>query len=652
MFNVSNDGDDYIYFEIDGPNNESSNRTGVSGQDYVVYDNFSPGSGNSGDYTVTATAEDNESETKEFVIDISEPEITKGDDKEFVEDNPNIDFTVSDEFSAVTSLSIDTFDVSVDDSSRSDVCGSGGECTVSFDVDTDDVSQGDTFTVDLTAEDEVGNEVTEGFEYTLDDSFEADTPEFSVEGADGDNDVLMTDEEVSVDVTVSGMDDETSDVRVSCLVDGDETDNSPTDWSSDEDFSCDLSEDEVGGETVDVSVEACDEAGNCEESDTRSYTFDSSPPLLESFSTSTGYDVFSDDFNVEFEATDSGTGVESAEYFFSSAILQGNGNEVDLDGDSEFQIDTSEIPDPDEESQTVYMRVRDGVGQWSDYRSIDFDYRPEATHTASLSAEENFSVRSGGSGVFEVTVENTGDLLIRSMNVTVSSNVVSGERTVEELEGEESRTLEFDTEPNESQIGEWQVDLESDDPRVSESVNITVRANEEQREEVDSMLENYSSSMDSLSSNITDLRREGLDAELNETLSENVTPFKHRVKSAQEFVDEGEYYRAYSALENIEELEETAKSTFSDVKQEHEINQRNSLLLMLFGGFIVVAAGAGAFVYTREDYKLGLDELNLDEYRVPDLGGISSAVSEKIQALGEKIEEEEEEVEQKFEGFS
>lgn len=652
MFNVSNDGDDYIYFEIDGPNNESSNRTGVSGQDYVVYDNFSPGSGNSGDYTVTATAEDNESETKEFVIDISEPEITKGDDKEFVEDNPNIDFTVSDEFSAVTSLSIDTFDVSVDDSSRSDVCGSGGECTVSFDVDTDDVSQGDTFTVDLTAEDEVGNEVTEGFEYTLDDSFEADTPEFSVEGADGDNDVLMTDEEVSVDVTVSGMDDETSDVRVSCLVDGDETDNSPTDWSSDEDFSCDLSEDEVGGETVDVSVEACDEAGNCEESDTRSYTFDSSPPLLESFSTSTGYDVFSDDFNVEFEATDSGTGVESAEYFFSSAILQGNGNEVDLDGDSEFQIDTSEIPDPDEESQTVYMRVRDGVGQWSDYRSIDFDYRPEATHTASLSVEENFSVRSGGSGVFEVTVENTGDLLIRSMNVTVSSNVVSGERTVEELEGEESRTLEFDTEPNESQIGEWQVDLESDDPRVSESVNITVRANEEQREEVDSMLENYSSSMDSLSSNITDLRREGLDAELNETLSENVTPFKHRVKSAQEFVDEGEYYRAYSALENIEELEETAKSTFSDVKQEHEINQRNSLLLMLFGGFIVVAAGAGAFVYTREDYELGLDELNLDEYRVPDLGGISSAVSEKIQALGEKIEEEEEEVEQKFEGFS
>ncbi len=655
--NVSNDNNaSQINFTIDGPNSDSASIDGVSDDRYVTYDGFTAGSNNGGDYDITAESSEGESSSIEITIDRKAPVVEKESDQKFVSNNPVLGFTVSDDYSDVVSLSVNgnQGSIEVQDENRDDVCGGGGTCTETFDVTTDDLSNGDTFVIDANAEDEVGHYEEYNFEYTYDDNFEADKPEFSVDGADDDNNVLLSDD-VSVDVDVGNMDDETSEVRVSCLVDGDEVDQ--TDWENDNEFSCDIPEEDVEDETVDVSVEACDEAGNCEDSDEESYTFDSSSPLLDSFSTLEDYKKFGGEFEVEFEASDSASGVQGAEYFFSTAVLPGDGYSVNLDDDQQFTVDTDNLPNS-ETSQTVYMRVQDGVGQWSNYESVSFEYYPDAKPSVSLTAPENFSVTAGETRIFEVTVENTGKLMINSVNVSVSSDLFTASNTIQDL-GTESKTASFEVSPNQSQIGKWTANVETDGPVDSMESSIIVEANSQQRENVQSMLENYTSEVESLESNISSLRSGGLSQELNQSLNENVTPFMDKVETAQQFVEQGKYYKAYSVLENVEQVQESAKQTFSQVKEQDRISERNSMLMMLFAGLVVVAAGAGAFVYSREDFEIDLSEVGLEDYRIPDTGVLGEKVSaikesaaQKLDEFTEKVEEEEEEVEQKFQGFS
>lgn len=627
----------------------------MSDQTYVTWDNFGAGGENSGEYDLTATTSNDESGIT-ITIDRVAPTVSKENEVEYVPNDPSIGFTVSDDYSDVVDMTVESTQsgIEVDNSDREDICGAGGECTENFDLTTDEISNGDEFILDVTATDGVGHTFDDSFSYTYDDSFEADEPEFSVSGADDEDDVHVTDD-VEVDVTVGNVDEETSDVRVSCFVDGEELDQ--TDWDDSEDFSCDLPEDDIEDGDADVSVEACDRAGNCDSSDERSFTFDSTPPVMDSFSTVQEYTKFGGSFDVEFEAEDSDSGLQSAEYFFSTAVLPGEGNDVELDGDSEFTVEESSFPNDDTE-QTVYMRVMNDVGQWSDYQEIDFEYYPDAEPSVSVSAPENFSVTAGSSKEFEVTVENTGTLMIGSVNVSVSSDLFTDSSEITDLR-DSSKTAVFDISPNETEIGEYTLDVETDGPVDSTSTSLVVEANNDQQQEVESMLENYSTVAEGLESNISTLRSGGLDEDLNRSLEENVTPFMQRVERAQSFADQGDYYRAYSVLEGIEEVRESAEQTFSEVREQDRIQERNRMLMMVLGGFLVVAVGGGVFVYSRDGLEFDPSDYGLDEYRLPETGptgetvsGAFDAVREKISELTDKLEQEEEEVEQKFQGFN
>ena len=652
---LGTDVDGVNFSLVDGPRDDIEDQEATIGGDFAYYSEFNPGDGNSGDYTLEAESYDSsgnvvDSISKDVTVDGEGPEISFPSD-EFVRNDPDITVELADEHTGISGD--DTYSATVDNNAQVegvngfDECSSGNTCTVDFEIDTGDLSNGDNFNLDVTAEDRVGNENTADKVFTFDDSFQADEPEFTVEDADENNNVDLSGD-VNLDVTVGNIDEEESDVQVKCLVDGDEV--STTDWEDEEDFSCEIPSEEVDDDTADISVGACDRAGNCDQSSEDSYTFDSMSPEIESFSTSRDYDVYSGDFDVNYEAFDSASGVEELEYFFYAGTSPGDGQSVAYDGEGEFKVDTALLDGEGE--QTVYLRARDAVGHWSDVQSIDFEFHPDATPQVSLEASDDFSVEAGSSGDIDVVVENTGKLLIQSVTVEASSQLVNGSKTVEDLTEGDSANAEFEISPTENQTGLWNVSFNSESPEASDSVEVLVQANSEQRENVDSELETYSARLEQIKSNVSELQSSGLNQELNDSLNSGVSSFVQQVETAQSFQESGEYYRALSAIESIDASYEAASSTVDEVRSDHEANEFRQTLMMAFLGLLIIGGAGGVFLYTSDRKELEIEALNDLDVEIPELGGIGEKVSEKVEAFKEKLAEEEEEVEEKFNGFN
>lgn len=651
--NVSNDqNSDWINFDIEGPNSFEENITGQSGQEYVTYE-LSAGSGNSGEYTVEASDDSGGTDSVEFLLDRGEPEVTKKDDTEYVQNDPTLDFTVYDEFSPVSSFVATGFRASVEDGEKTGVCPAGGECTVSVDIDTEEVVQGDTFSIDVEATDFVGNifdtnsSSTDSFSYTLDDSFQADEPEFEIPDADDDRNVRL-DGDVEVDATVGNIDDEESDVRVKCLVDNDEVDTS--DWDDSEDFSCDIPSEEVDDETADVQVEACDRAGNCDSSSEYSYTFDSTDPEIDELEFSESYSVFTGDFDVNYEASDSASGVEELEYFFSSGTFEGDGKGISYNGQDSFKADTALIEEDGE--HTIYVRAKDRVGRWSDIHSLDFEYYPDEVPQISIDAQDDFVTDSNSTGNIDVIVENTGKLLVESSEISSSSSLINETNTVEDLEEGESKNAEFEIFPTEHQTGLWNITFSSDEPEASDTVEILVDANEQQRQKVDDRLAEYNDRLEVLRSNASDLREEGLESDLNSSLNSEISDLSTTVDSIRSYVDLDQYHRALAEVEALDAEYNSASNTFDTVKEEHKANQFRQALMMLALGLVIILAGVGAFIYTGKRDDLELPFELPDGWDVPEFDrGITETVEDIVESIRERLSEEEEKAEEAFEGF-
>lgn len=646
--NVSNDqNSDWINFDIEGPNSFEENITGQSGQEYVTYE-LSAGSGNSGEYTVEASDDSGGTDTVEFLLDRDDPEVAKKDNTEYVQNDPTLQFSVSDEHTAVTEFNASSgFEVTVENGEKTNVCSAGGECTVSVDVDTEEVVQGDTFTIDVEASDLVGNTFEEPFSYTLDDSFQADEPEFEISDADEDRNVRL-DGDVDVDVTIGNIDDEESDVRVKCLVDNDEVDTS--DWDDSEDFSCIIPSEEVDDETADVQVEACERAGNCDSSSEYSYTFDSSDPEIDEIDFSRSYNVFTGDFDVTYEASDSASGVEELEYFFSPGTLEGDGTTISYDGQDSFKADTALI-DQDGE-HTIYVRAKDSVGRWSDIQSLDFEYYPDEVPQISINAQDDFVIESNSTGNIDVIVENTGKLLVESAEITSSSPLINETNTVEDLEEGESKNAEFEISPTEYQTGLWNITFNSEDPEASDTVEILVDANEQQRQKVDDRLAEYTDRLEVLRSNASDLREEGLESDLNSSLNSEISDLSATVDSIKSYVDSDQYHRALAEIEALDAEYNSASNTLDTVEDEHAANQFRQTLTMLALGLVIILAGVGAFIYTGKRDDLELPFELPDDWDIPEFNtGIGETVGEFLEHIRERLSEEEEKAEEAFEGF-
>ncbi len=623
--NVTGSDENQVSVTLEGEDVDFSSTSEVDTPDGYGTTEFDVGGTDSGDYSLTAEAVNDSGDVKSSIekqifVDAEKPSVERSDEYRYVNEGSEIQMTVSDDQSAVTDLEAESFSVDLEDGTRDNVCGPGGVCTVSFDFDRGDAAQGDQFTVSVESSDFVGNTYSGDISYVYDLEFEADKPEFTVE--DAEDGIVQLDSDVEVDVEVQDVEDEQSDIKVRCLVDGEEVDTSG--WDDEESFSCSIPEDEVNDEAADISVEAVDRAGNTVESDERSISFDSSEPDVEEFELVQEYNTFRRDFEARFEADDSLTGIDRAEYFFDIDTDEGDGYEVQEEG--EFKVDTSDISGNG--SETVYLRVQDGSGRWSEYESVEFRYFPESSETLRISTPQDFELRAGSSTDYNIEVENTGELLVESVVVTVSSRLFEKSVTLEELEGGNSETVSVSLSPNESQTGRYEVSVSSQSPDEEVTGELTVRASEDQRSRVRELLENLSSANASISGNLSDISRKASEEELERT-SSAVQTFQSEIRRIEAAVENGSYYEALPALETAEQRKQEALESLRDVENSVEARETKSTILkVLLAGVLITAVILYAH---RRDQKSGIPDLDEVRNRLQDTD--SASVSERVRSL-------------------
>ncbi|MFB6241623.1 MAG: hypothetical protein ABEJ36_02360 [Candidatus Nanosalina sp.] len=596
-------------------------------------------------YDTNNTIIDN-STVRTFTLDGKTPSVERKGD-EYIGENGEFAVRFKDSFTQVDSMGVYGGQINA---SRDVSCNADTWCTESFSFDTDDLSTGDDVSLTAWAVDAVGNNASGSISLEFDNQYEGDsTPVFSLEDADDSNNVML-DSSVSdklLTATLEPTDAGETDIRVKCKRDGNVY--TKTNFKDIEeggtDFTCTVEGEKVAGDTVSLSVRACDRAGNCVETESRSYTFDAEAPTVESFETVEEYNVFNSDFDVEYSVSDEASGVAALEYYFDDSTDPGNGNAVSSSGDDNFTVDTSGL---DRGQHTVYLRARDEVGHWSSEASLDFQFYPDTSPKVVIDAPERFNITAGKERTLDVTLRNPGKLFVENVKLTASSPVFSASEAISTLEADGgSQDVSFVVNTSSSEAGKYTLELETDRPRNSTTLVLLVEANQQQVQRIRNRLERFSNNLAALEQNISELRNDGLAKELNTTLASNVSDFRSKVQRVRNLVEIDKYYKAMSVMEGIESEYTAARSTYMEVRQQHRVNERNQLLLTAFGLILLISLGGTVYVLQSEEYEFDLGEMGF-----PEAGGYLQGVRKKLGDVAESLAEEEEEVEEEFRGFS
>ncbi len=574
------------------------------------------------------------------MLDRSSPDLVSNSPSNFVnQDDPDIDATFQDSDSGIVNATIE-FKGEEDGGSFD---GSTGEESLSIDSsDFDNLEEGE-HTVSYEAYDEAGNRVNNSWSFTVDTSYDGDTsPSFDPED---ERIFLLEDEYDDRDIEVNlDQESENSKITTACYDSNDNEIDSDTKEVTEDgtSFSCELDAGEYGGESVDMYVELCDEAGNCEVLDSsewmQTYHMDLNSPIVSGLSIGSDAEMFNSDFDVEFIATDDASGVEAAEYFFGDdGPGKGEGEELNYTLVQEsYEIDTSGLT---EGEHTLNVRAKDGAERWSVAKSVDFSFDPDAQPEISLDVPEELKITAGESKEFDVGVENTGKIYVNELEVkSGSGDIVSSSKTVSDLSSGESSSVTFEAITVPEDMGEHKIEVSTDNPSIKKEIDLVIRANSDQRERLDSTLSDYSERMQNLRSNVTSLK-EKLSEKRRQRLDSNFSEFEQNFQDAQEAIDNGNYYEAESILEGIDQDYATAQSSYSNVKEEHKAAQFRMYLILGIVGFLLVAGGAAAFFMYSEDYELDLEQLTDSDIDISRLEDIPSRI--KVMFEKEKSEAEE-----------
>ncbi|MFB6213566.1 MAG: CARDB domain-containing protein [Candidatus Nanohaloarchaea archaeon] len=490
--------------------------------------------------------------------------------------------------------------------------------------------------------DDVGNWANGSWSFTVDT-----TQDFTVDPSfdDGPGAVKWSEDySLGFDIQENS---ESADVTVSCLDSGGDTIDTDTLSDGAVTASCDI-DDEYEDSTVDLSVEVCDQAGNCDTSGESTFTFDSSQPNV--FESNIPGSVVNSDFPVEFTASDA-SGIQELEYFYDdSTVNEGSGTSVDIDGSSgEF---TASVNGLSEGQHTVYFRVKDEAGRWSSTESLEFDYRPDAQPEITMEAPSSISVTAGDSTGFQVNVKNTGDIFIGSSNITASAEgVFSDSKTVEELAPTNSTTVSFSVSTVADDLGKHTITLSVSNPETSKTIGLVVEATSQQESSLDTKLSDYETKLQQLQQKV-EAKKGDLPKDLESRLEANLSGFRQKVQDARQAKQNGNYYRVSSSLEGIESDYQAAQSSFENVKKAD--NRRDTRRWMMIGGGLVLllAIAGGGFYYYENDREFDFDfELDLgsgDEDSDEGPGFVSNFM-DRLSALTNSKEEEAEEFQ--WDGF-
>ena len=559
------------------------------------------------------------------VFDGEEPQINSESPSDAITDQtPDIEATFEDEFSGLTETWIN-FDADGDEINSSTTSLSGADSDtreIDFsDNDFNDLGDG-SYTVDYGAKDEAGNSISSSWSFVV-DTVDPDPDNVVFEDEDGDE-IEETDYDVEgendfpVDVSFDATNDHESTVTATCLVNGEDEGDETFDLedNTDYDFTCDIDEDYFDGD-VDFEFRLEDDAGNDWTSDSVTFGLDESDPTVSTVESVSGLGVFNSDFDVSYEAFDSVSEIDQAEYFFDESTDEGEGSEV---SDGEFTVDTSDL---DEGEHELFVRAQDGVGKWSETDSFTFDFYPDEEPEASLNVAESLNVTSGSTEDLEVEIENTGVILVPSGTVSVSS--FGSNESFESVAPEESTTVDVELSPGEDDLGENTLSVELDGVNASAEVDVLVKASEDVQDDIESDLDDYASDYENLSSRVESLRSE-LSQERKDRLDSDFSEVESSVQEAQDAVDNGEYYMAEEIVSDLESQMQSVEETYSTVEEEQRIDNRNTLIGLGLGLFLLLIASGVGFVAYSDEYELDISALQ--DLDVPAIGNIEEEEEE------------------------
>ena len=656
-------------------------------EDYSIYLDYSDAGDDvatitaNGSYTNYILGEDDYATTGQMTIEVSSDEGNASDSVGVTVDNEepqvenlNLDDRVNSEygpiqFEVTDQSEITDLDVEVDNGDALDEnfdCGDescSGEVEVDF--PDDELEHGNSYDLDIIAEDEYGNELDDyNREFVYDNRFEGDT-DVSVSPGPQVFDGSGPDElSVSLDEG-----DENSEIRVGCRPDSwfDDEWSGFEDVDGSEEFTCDnqpLSFDF----SYDLSVELQDEAGNSETVEVGKYLFDQTSPTVGNLSAVVG--VFNGDFQLSYDAFDTrdveGLDVDTIHYQVDDMQYSSDeGEEVSHgEADGSFEVDTEGL---EAGEHTVYVWAEDRSGKISTREEFSFDFRPDAEPSAGLSVSDSVSVAAGDSKIVYANVSNTGDLFIGQMELKLESSVFNDSRTLEDLRPGNSTEVMFSVDTDDTDLGKYSMVLSTESPDTSEETEFVVEANSEQDDQINSKYDKYFERYETLEKNVSDLRG-SLSGSRKERLESNTSAFFSSMEAAEKAKNNGNLYRVKSELANVEKQFQSASSTFEEVKEKHrkaERNQTIGLFLLLFVG--LGGSGVAYVALFSDEYYLDLEALQEEFELLEEPVAKVQEVAEQYEVSAEPLEnavekfsellaEEEEEIEeaesQAFQGFT
>jgi len=574
----------------------------------------------SGEYYLNATNINNtdRNQTIEVTLDKTAPVIdskSPSDGEYISDDSPTVEAEFEDDRSGVHYTNLTVYE----DSDREDLVDYtfGETDNPELDVELNDT---ETYYVEWWVNDTLGNDRTnweddewdDEWSFTVTTSFEGDEDvDFDPSGGLYTESEFEDDYNEELEITVYETEDEVSEKEVICKDDsGDEIDNDGFESLEGEDeveFYCDVDMSDYGDSTVDIYVEVCDEAGNCEESDSEEYTFDGSPPTVLGLETVSQHYVFNDEFEVEFEATDDTAGVDQVEYYFDFDDEGDGTRSSESDGTINLDIDPEEL---EEGEHTLYVRAQDNLGQWSTPEAMDFEYYPNEKPEIQINTDEEIEVEAGESTDIDLSVENTGKFFIEFVEIEgEAEDLFNKTETVSSLENGSVVSMSWNIDTEDEDLGIYDFEIYSDNPYYSKEATLFVTANEEQRAQIEGHFDGYQQEFEDLKGNITELEEDGLSEERRQEISSGVANFEERVSDAEEAIEEGDYYAADEALSGISSDIVQAQETYDEVRSDHISSQRIRLALMSLFLVGLVGGGAAVFFAYNEDYEFNFDRL-------------------------------------------
>ena len=592
--------------------------------------------------------------TRNFIIDREAPSVNFPEGLDYVGDDVTVSVEVDDSLTGVSSVDASISGSASVDNVDDDGCDGSSSCNVEIEIDTSDLDDGDSFDLDVTADDSVGNSDTSNKDdIILDGGWNGDS-DASVEWSESDDTLLSGFGDEDQDVDISFQPDTVSDTSLTCEVDGDEVDDANVDASDEEETaSCEIDSDDYSSSVFDLTVEAEDEAGNTQTLvDGEELIWDTSAPTIDSLEQLKGVSTFNTGFDLDLVATDDASGIETLEYYFDASTDVGNGNSISLDSTGSTSVEKTfgvEPGDLGRGSQTVYVRVEDGAGE-TDVESFDFEYYPDAEADINLGVPSSIEVTSGSTKSFTLNVENGAPFFLNGIEVTGSGAVWDGAKTASDLESGDSVEKTITLDASNLNVGVYNLTLQTANYDSTSTVEVVVRATESQKQSIENDLANWESKKSSLEKNISKI------GTLEES-NENITAFTQKISDARNAVDNGEYYKAKSILGNVNSSFSQASDTYSVKLDEHKENKRNELFMILFGGVVLLAGGIGGTVfYLQREESEKLEEILPEDIELPDVipeelpeFGVVEKVKELIESAEEEVEEE---TGYEFEGFN